>query len=46
MSCSDSKQLVSGLQMRDSLIAKIIFHTIQWEEVTSNLEDTEKDVKY
>ena len=41
---ADRKQLQSNLQLRDALIAKIIFHNIQMEESTHNLQDTMKEV--
>lgn len=38
------KELFSNLQLRDALMAKIIFHKIQMEEVTHNLQETKKEV--
>lgn len=41
---SDRKELYSDLQLRDTLMAKIIFHQIQMEEMTSNLIETKAEV--
>lgn len=40
----DRKELHSDLQLRDALMAKIVFHNIRTEEVTHNLEETKKEV--
>ena len=40
----DRKELHSDLQLRDALMAKIVFHNIQMEEVTHNLQETLKEV--
>jgi len=38
------KHLDSSLQLRDALIAKLIFHQLRMEEVTINLNDTNEEV--
>ena len=38
------KELQCNLQLRDVLMAKIVFHNIQMEEVSCNLQDTKKEV--
>ena len=42
--CFDRKELLSDLQLRDALMAKIVFHNIRMEEVTNNLQETKKEV--
>jgi len=38
------KHLDSRLQMRDALIAKLIFHQLRMEKATINLNDTNQEV--
>ncbi|XP_065910412.1 myosin heavy chain, striated muscle-like [Dysidea avara] len=40
----EQKSLQSNLQLRDALIAKIIFHQIQADEMTVNLNETSKEI--
>ena len=44
MVCTNRKSLASNLQLRDSLIAKIIFHQIQADEMAVNLQETNREV--
>lgn len=38
------KELHCNLQLRDALMAKIVFHIIQMEEMSHNLQDTKEEV--
>ena len=42
--CVHRKHLDSNLQMRDALIAKLVFHQLRMEEVTINLNGTNEEV--